>query len=206
MSGFDSLTAELHAIADSPTKNEDQDTPIENVEEQDAAPEPLSREERRERRLKLSEVKIYLKNFPTKLEDFADREQYPIDSMGYEDLDTMLDDMKETLGETNSIGLYQSFAEYGSLLIETTLPKFTPLKLQGLSASLKMSDEFQDCIKELALEYGGIRFLPPSYRLLVSLMTTVQLTHSINTMKEVQSSTVEKKQVAKELAEKYTSL
>jgi len=210
MSNFDSLTAQLNTLSTTPDTGADTNVPAvsppDDIEQQgDETAPPLTREEEAERKKLIRLAAVYLKQFPEKLEEFANQETYPLKEMSIEELQDTLDEMKQVLGETNAIGLYKSIANTGLTFAEQILTATTPLKLDGLSESLSSNKDWDDCVAELALEYGGLQYMPAKYRIFTLFAFAVQQKHAENTVLELER--MKRSQPAvKDLTERFKDL
>lgn len=144
----------------------------------ESPPEPeLTPEQKLTRRKTYLLAKQYLAAFPTKLAAFQGE---PLEDLSQTELDEMLKEMRLTLQAANSIGIWQQGVNMGIATAEALIPAVAPIRLEGFTAACLMNTEIQDSITEMALEYGGIQFLPPHLRLTYSLMAVAWQTHAIN--------------------------
>ena len=196
---YDALTAQLH-------RPETEAQPMGEVSmEPEAIPEPPppSPEEVLARRALIAKVRDYLRTFPSKLEDFADPERYPVEDMSLTDLKLMIDEMRLSLGTRNSIGLVTTGAVKTLAVAGHIAVNYTPLKVQGITTVLASNEEWTDTLKEMALESGGLEFLSPWKRCaLITGMAFLQV-HQMNSMVP---ATAKNSAVKKELEERFAEL
>lgn len=201
---YDALTSQLHQ----PEKDTSTETKLEYNEgghgaaESEEVMEELSPEQVLARRTLIAKARDYLRTFPTKLEDFANEERYPIDDLSLEELKLMIDEIRLSLGMRNSVGLITTGAVKAVAVVEHVAVNYTPLKVQGLTSILASNDEWNDCLKEIALESGGLEFLSPTKRLaLITGMSVLQLHQLNSTVQPARNS-----EIKKEMEEKFAQL
>lgn len=196
--GFATLTAQLHETDKEPTTSNAPATT--EGEPQEPEVRVLTPEEELLRAELERKARTYVKEFPVKLAEFNDPERYPFSDMDAEELQTTIDLMRQSLGLANSIGLFREGATKLVAVTEMIATKYTPIRAQGLTAVLASNEEWTDCVKELALEYGGLKYIPAKYRLAMitgHAMLQLHMINSVTPPPKVDSN------IKKELEEKF---
>lgn len=181
--------------------------PEQNGEVEEVQPPTYTPEEEKERQFLIMKIRAYIAKFP---KHFSGIDHRMFQFYSPAQLERTLDEFRYAISMKSS-GTATSLAVQGGIrTIESIATTFTPLKLEGLAATCEKSEEIQDILKELSIEYIQYEPSSPETRLLLAIAKAAVLTHTLNTARadEVRIAEAAKlaREASKELIEKSKDL
>ena len=108
-----------------------------------------------------------------------------LNGMDKEALDVILKEHQYNVSTHNSGKMGRETFIIGAHMVEYIGTRFTPLKLQGLTAVLASNQTVMDTVDELQMKYGSLVNVEPEYRLGYLVLTCVVAVHTKNSQAAV---------------------
>src|SRR5579885_331896 len=96
--------------------------------------------------------------------DFQDKN---LNEMSAKELELLLKEIQFTVSVRNSSNIVVNNSDKLLLRIESLCVEYTPLKISGFS-NLAKDPDFQDLLKEFALEHSSLFYVKTEYRILLN--------------------------------------
>lgn len=131
-------------------------------------------------------IQRYFQAFPSQTSSFRSKS---LESMSVLELEKVLEEVRISVSTQNGGNFYKQMGLAGLNVLET-VGSGVGLRLNGLTQSLAMDQAFDDIMKEISAEFGGVTYLKPQYRLLLLIGQRAYAIHALNSLTADQKTQV----------------
>lgn len=146
-----------------------------------------------------------IKNYEKRWDYLTQHDRQELEQLDVEKLKLLLNEHQFNVSSTNSSQISRDGFFLASNIVEYVGCRFTPLKLQGLTAVLSSNQHVLDTIDEVSMKYGSLLHVEPEYRLCYLVLATALGVHNANSQKTVIEDHF-KSPVKQETVEKFNDL